>query len=83
MSLKKAEKLQDVLCIKGSSINAESQKTPAECRVRGLKAQNGYTILCFGIIFWWEKRVQDIDKPYLRSLSNKSLQILLKFPHRN
>ena len=33
MSLKKAEKLQDVLCIKGSSINAESQKTPAECRL--------------------------------------------------
>jgi asparagine synthase (glutamine-hydrolysing) len=33
MSLKKAEKLQDVLCIKVSSINAESQKTPAECRL--------------------------------------------------
>jgi hypothetical protein len=39
MSLKKAEKLQDVLCIKGSSINAESQKTPAECRMKYLNVQ--------------------------------------------
>jgi hypothetical protein len=42
MSLKKAEKLQDVLCIKGSSINAESQKTPAECRL-----MTGSTALLF------------------------------------
>ena len=33
MSLKKAEKPQDVLYIKVASINTESQKTPAECRV--------------------------------------------------
>ena len=32
MSLKKAEKPQDVLYIKVASINTESQKTPAECR---------------------------------------------------
>ena len=33
MSLKKAEKPQDVLYIKVASINTESQKTPAECRL--------------------------------------------------
>jgi len=33
MSPKKAEKPQDALCIKVFSINAESQKTPAECRL--------------------------------------------------
>ena len=33
MSLKKAEKPQDVLYIKVASINTESQKTPAECRI--------------------------------------------------
>ena len=33
MSLKKAEKAQNVLLAKVSSINTESQKTPAECRL--------------------------------------------------
>ena len=37
MSLKKAEKPQDVLYIKVASINTESQKTPAECRIVFLK----------------------------------------------
>jgi len=32
MSLKKAGKFQDSLCVKVFSINAESQKTPGECR---------------------------------------------------
>ena len=36
MSLKKAEKPQDVLYIKVASINTESQKTPAECRLNKL-----------------------------------------------
>ena len=36
MSLKKAEKPQDVLYIKVASINTESQKTPAECRIQAL-----------------------------------------------
>ena len=33
MSLKKVEKAQNVLLAKVSSINTESQKTPAECRL--------------------------------------------------
>ena len=33
MSLKKVEKAQNVLLVKVSSINTESQKTPAECRL--------------------------------------------------
>ena len=33
MSLKKAGKLQDVLFVRISLINTESQKTPAECRL--------------------------------------------------
>jgi hypothetical protein len=32
---RKTEKLQDVLCIRISWVNGESQKTPAECRVYG------------------------------------------------
>ena len=35
MSLKKAGKLQDVLFVRISLINTESQKTPAECRSKG------------------------------------------------
>ena len=38
MSLKKVEKLQDILCIKVFLINAESQKTPAECRLTSISA---------------------------------------------
>ena len=38
MSLKKAEKPQDVLYIKVASINTESQKTPAECRIQQLES---------------------------------------------
>ena len=36
MSLKKIEKIQDALQIKLSSINTESQKRPAECRVKAM-----------------------------------------------
>ena len=44
MSLKKAEKPQDVLYIKVASINTESQKTPAECRILSFLQSHFYDI---------------------------------------
>ena len=47
MSLKKAEKPQDVLYIKVASINTESQKTPAECRFQEWTKRNEQSVVAF------------------------------------
>ena len=50
MSLKKAEKPQDVLYIKVASINTESQKTPAECRA---EPSSPSPIACPCVVRYW------------------------------